>query len=272
VTARSRHALGEDRDQWADLRLPAGDAPPHGHPVAVLVHGGYWRSRWQAVLMDAMAADLTGRGLATWNVEYRRPDRHGWDATTADVAASLEALADLRAPLDLRRVVSLGHSAGGQLVTRLAADVAADPGARVRPVLTVSLAGVLDLVEGHRRGLGDGAVRQALGGTPDEVPAVYRASSPHERLPIGLPLAVVCGRGDDPDLVAISRTFAAAAQAAGDDVTFLAPFPESSHAPIVYPAALVAGRESAAAAAFLDHLSSPGARAVFEAQGFTVRP
>lgn len=220
-----RHRYGADADQWADLRLPAGPAPSTaGYPVAVLVHGGYWRSRWQADLMEPMAADLTGRGLATWNVEYRRPDRHGWDATTADVATALRELATVAAPgpadapLDLDRVVVLGHSAGGQLVTRLAADVAADAAAPVRPALTVSLAGVLDLLEGHRRWLGDGAVSQALGGTPDDVPDVYRASSPRARLPIGLPLAVVCGTEDDPDLVAISRAFAEAARAAGDDV------------------------------------------------------
>ena len=216
-----RHRYGPDPDQWADLRLPEGGPPPDGHPVAVLVHGGYWRSRWQADLMEPMAADLAARGLATWNVEYRRPDRHGWDATTADVAAALPALAAVAGsgvPLDLTRVVVLGHSAGGQLVTRLAADVATDPSAPVRPALTVSLAGVLDLLEGHRRWLGDGAVSQALGGSPDDVPGVYRASSPLARLPIGSPLAVVCGLDDDPHLLAMARAFARAARAAGDDV------------------------------------------------------
>jgi len=220
VSGPVTHVYGPDPDQHADLRLPAGPVPAGGWPVAVLVHGGYWRSRYRSDLMEPMAADLTARGLATWNVEYRRPDRHGWDATTADVAAALQTVGDagVAAPLDLGRVVVLGHSAGGQLVTRLAADVAADPGLRVRPALTVSLAGVLDLVEGHHRWLGDGAVQLGLGGTPDSVPDVYRASSPRERLPIGLPLAVVCGTRDDPDLVAISRSFAAAARAAGDDV------------------------------------------------------
>ncbi|GAA2725514.1 alpha/beta hydrolase [Cellulomonas aerilata] len=212
------HPYGPDPDQYADLRLPAGPTPPGGWPVAVLVHGGYWRSRYRADLMDPMAQDLTARGLATWNVEYRRPDRHGWDATTRDVAAALAALADLDTALDPARVVTLGHSAGGQLVARLAADAAADPAARVRPALTVSLAGVLDLVEGHRRRLGDGAVQLALGGTPDDVPDVYRASSPAARVPIGLPLAVVSAADDDPDLLATGRSFVAAATRAGDDV------------------------------------------------------
>ena len=47
-------------------------------------------------------------------------------------------------------------------------------------------------------------------------------------------------------------------------------FPADSHPPIVYPVALTASSKNADAKAFLDHLSSPEARAVFEGEGFTV--
>ena len=47
-------------------------------------------------------------------------------------------------------------------------------------------------------------------------------------------------------------------------------FPADSHPPIVYPVALTAGSAHPGAKAFLDYLSSPEARAVFEGQGFTV--
>jgi molybdate transport system substrate-binding protein len=46
-------------------------------------------------------------------------------------------------------------------------------------------------------------------------------------------------------------------------------FPESSHAPIVYPAARIAGRDSSAATAFLAFLHSGAARATWERYGFT---
>jgi len=49
-------------------------------------------------------------------------------------------------------------------------------------------------------------------------------------------------------------------------------FPETAHPPIVYPAALVAGAKGVAAAALLQHLRSPAALAIFEAQGFTPLP
>jgi len=47
-------------------------------------------------------------------------------------------------------------------------------------------------------------------------------------------------------------------------------FPESTHAPIVYPAALTK-IASPGAKAFLDFLDGPQARAIFEKAGFTIR-
>ncbi|SPF36520.1 molybdate transporter subunit; periplasmic-binding component of ABC superfamily [Syntrophobacter sp. SbD1] len=48
-------------------------------------------------------------------------------------------------------------------------------------------------------------------------------------------------------------------------------FPEQSHPPIIYPAALVAGNETQVAKSFLEFLKTPQARAVFEKYGFSVR-
>ncbi|CCG40954.1 molybdate ABC transporter substrate-binding protein [Magnetospirillum molischianum] len=47
-------------------------------------------------------------------------------------------------------------------------------------------------------------------------------------------------------------------------------FPESMHDPIVYPFALVAGKDSAAARSFLDFVRSPEAKGVFTRYGFKV--
>jgi molybdate transport system substrate-binding protein len=49
-------------------------------------------------------------------------------------------------------------------------------------------------------------------------------------------------------------------------------FPASSHPPIVYPLALIAGRASGAVARFYDHLLSAEAAEVFRAHGFLVPP
>ncbi len=58
--------------------------------------------------------------------------------------------------------------------------------------------------------------------------------------------------------------------AAEPGVTTVATFPDDSHAPIIYPAALTKDAKNADAKAFLDFLRSAKARTVFEKQGFTV--
>lgn len=55
---------------------------------------------------------------------------------------------------------------------------------------------------------------------------------------------------------------------AGDNVTVVGQFPETSHAPITYPAALLTGAADAADRAFFDALSADAADAKFAAQGF----
>ena len=211
-----RVRYGDHHEQHADLRVPDGPGP---HPAVALFHGGYWRSRWAADLMDALAIDLTARGYLTWNAEYRRPDEHGWAATTHDVAAAVRALAEVDGA-DPARIVLAGHSAGAQLALRAAADAVAGHAA-VRPILAVSLAGVLNLRLADDRGLSEGATAAALGGHRSECPDVYRWSSPIDRLPLGLAQLVVSAVHDDPNLLEMSREYHSTAQAFGDPVTYL---------------------------------------------------
>ena len=63
---------------------------------------------------------------------------------------------------------------------------------------------------------------------------------------------------------------ARAAREAGEAVHVAATFPPGTYGPVTYPVALV--RDTAGARAFLDTLASPGAAAVFAAQGFLMRP
>lgn len=57
---------------------------------------------------------------------------------------------------------------------------------------------------------------------------------------------------------------------AGDNVTVVGRFPAASHAPIIYPAALLTGAVDAADAAFFRALSEDAADAIFAAQGFKI--
>lgn len=217
--ALQRHRYGSHRHQFADLHLPA-EAAGGPLPVAVVVHGGFWRARYGLELMNALCADLTGRGWAAWNLEYRRLGRRsggGVPATLDDVAAAIDHLAALDAPLDLARVVSIGHSAGGQLA--LWAASRADP--RVRLAGAVGQAAVCDLERAAELQLGAGVVEAFCGGTPLVRRDAYRLASPAARLPLGVPQLLVHGEADDTVPSELSVRYAQAARAGGDEVTLV---------------------------------------------------
>jgi acetyl esterase/lipase len=206
-----RHAYGPHPDQHADLRLPQVPGP---HPVAVVLHGGFWRASFTSANTAALAFALSRAGLATWNVEYRRV---GSDAshreTLEDVAAACAALRDVPAPIEHEPCLAIGHSAGGQLALWLAGE-----GVVAR---AVALAGVCDLVAAAAAGLGDHAVPGFLGALPHEAPDRYARADPSQRLPTGRRLLLVHGDRDDRVPLGQSSAFHAAARAAGDECALL---------------------------------------------------
>lgn len=228
---------GEQPDQIADLRLPQDGYDPF--PVAVFLHGGFWRERWVRDTIEPLAIDLAQQGFATLNVEYRRAGATfpGWRQTAGDVAAAIDRLASLDRPLDLSRVVLVGHSAGAQLAAwaiRRRPDGTAT--AVVHPAALVLLAGMVDLDESARRGLGDTSnpTIAYLGGSPSERREEYASASPHALLPLGVPQVVVQGKRDSPDLVDMARTYAERARALGDAVTYLEP-DDGDHFTVITP-------------------------------------
>lgn len=215
---------GDGPDQHGVLRLPDGAGP---HPIVVLIHGGFWLARYDAGLMTPLAEDLVERGYATWNIEYRRVGNGGgWPSTFHDVAAATDHLADLATahPVDLDRLVAVGHSAGGHLATWLAARPALPtdaPGAH--PTVTigavVAQAGLLDLRAAAEQRLGGGSTQRLLGGGPEDVPERYDLTSPIERLPVGIPVVAIHGAADDLVPSEQTRSYVDAARAAGDVAT-----------------------------------------------------
>jgi acetyl esterase/lipase len=212
-----RHRYGSHFHQFGDLLVPEGDGP---FPVAVVLHGGFWRERFSLELMDDHARDLTRRGFAAWNVEYRRTGEvsgGGWPVTFEDAGAAIDALAGFDAPLDLDRVVAIGHSAGGHLA--LLAAGREDPAVRLAGV--VSQAGVHDLREADRLDLGEGATAEFMGGHADELADAYAAASPIERVPLGVPALLVHGEADERVPASMSTAYAQAARTADDEVELI---------------------------------------------------
>ena len=205
------HRFGADPSQVADLHLPPGAGP---HPVAVVLHGGHWSTRFGKLVCRPLARDLARRGFAAWNLEYRRvgPGRGGgggWPMTFEDVATGIDALGDVDAPLDLSRVVLLGHSAGGQLALWAASRPLLPPGAvgsapRVRASAVVALAPVTSLTRAGTSAL------QLMGAHPEMEPARWAQADPSQVGAPGVPVLVVHPTADATVSVRHSRAYAQA--------------------------------------------------------------
>lgn len=223
MVQRHRYEYGGDTSQWGELFLP--DLPNGGtdRGVVVVIHGGYWRSKYGAELGEPLAEDLAAHGMAAWNLEYRRAGNGGgWPHTFTDVLAGIDKLQELAAPhaLDLDRVVALGHSAGGHLAVWAAgrdrlprlglvgehSEVGArDDGVRLTGV--VSQSGLLDLAEAEKMHLSDGAVANFLGGPPSEFPGRYRYADPMAALPLDIPVYAVHATEDESVPLAMSTSY-----------------------------------------------------------------
>ena len=213
-----RLAYGSDENQFVDLRLPQGKGP---HALAIAIHGGYWRAKYDLGYMGHPCAALTGKGIATANLEYRRVGNAGggWPGTFADVRAAYQLLTQLSTKnvsknvpqyeFDVRRVVVMGHSAGGQLGLCLAAH-------EKGPMAVISLAGVVDLQRAYQLHLSNDAVVEFLGGTPTEVADHYREADPM-KLAIGARQWLVHGASDDVVPPAFSRDYVGAKQKMKED-------------------------------------------------------
>jgi acetyl esterase/lipase len=231
------YTYGDDANQYVDLYLPRGDGL---HPVAVLVHGGCWREKYSAKPLGGICRDLTEAGFAVWNVEYRRNGNGGgYPQTLLDVAEGADLLRSAVADhaLDLSRVVTMGHSAGGQLALWLAGR---ERIATTSPVYTanplavrgvVCLAGVIDLVKAVAQGLCDDSLPLLMGGLPNDVLEHYQSASPKELLPLRVRQIHIVG-DQDIEILANVRSYVEAAQVAGDEVT-LTIVPEAGHFELV---------------------------------------
>ncbi len=243
--ASTRIAYGNDSLQFGELRLPDGPGP---FPVAVVIHGGCWLSRYASVRNSAPLADaLAAAGVASWNIEYRRYDHPGggFPGTFRDVADGIDHVRFLARTyaLDTTRVVATGHSAGGHLALWLATRRNLDhasPLAGGSPMAlrgVVSIGGIADLREFYARQrstCGNPAVESLLGGHPDSVPARLREASPVERLPLRVPSIHIAGERDFIAPPAVREAFAAAARARGDSAVVIT-IPGDGHFEAITP-------------------------------------
>jgi acetyl esterase/lipase len=188
-------SYGPDVEQVADVRLPP--TFPSARPLLVVVHGGFWRPQIDRMHARPMTEALATAGWATVTPEYRRvPGRP--DLAVDDVHEAVRAIAG-RPEFAGRRVVLVGHSAGGHL----ALQAAATPEHPDAPAGVLALAPVADLRRAEILRLGDDAVPAFLGedaaGRPDLDPALLPT-------PAGA-VRIVHGTGDGVVPVEVSESY-----------------------------------------------------------------
>jgi acetyl esterase/lipase len=241
-----------DAKHRLDLYLPKTQAPPW--PVAVFVHGGFWRPfdrrMFQPLtgLHGCVGVALANRGVATAVLSYRqRPEAASIQDALDDLAHAVRYLIDNigREGGDPNRVYIVGHSAGGLFTALLGVEPehlanAGVPAGGVRGFAMLS--GPYDLA------------RLVAFAAPD-LAAKVRASASHEDIerysperhvrPGHPPILLLVGGDEDPSMIAEQRSMAAALGGVGGDVTAVE-IPGESHMDLVM------------------HLSQPGDRALSE--------
>lgn len=234
-----RLAYGEAPQQFGELWLPRGQGP---HPVVLMIHGGCWQSSLPGPELLAFQADaLRAAGVAVWSISYRRVGHEGGGhpGTFDDVARGTDRLRVLaqRYPLDLKRLVATGHSAGGHLALWAAARprIASGPLKAAAPLpipAVVAVAGIPDLAHASRNKLCGTSVDQLLGGAPTD--ARLQDTSPLALLPLGLPQTLMQGAQDRIVPPAASDDYGVRATALGDRVEVIT-LDDAGHFELIAP-------------------------------------
>ena len=200
-----RLTYGPDPNQFIDLRLPADKTK--SNPLLINIHGGFWRAKYSLEHAGHLCAAFTSLGFVTANLEYRRVGNEGgaWPGTFEDIRSAYKFLMQnaQKYHVDPQKVVTMGHSAGGQLALCLAAH---EPSLK----RVVSLAGVVDLEKAYQLHLSNDAVVEFLRGTPREVPDHYREANPMQLSITQARQRLIHGSADDTVPPQLSRDYVAA--------------------------------------------------------------
>lgn len=229
--ADHRIAYGPDPNHFVDFRVPRVKPPRTGYPLAINIHGGFWRARYDLTHAGHLCAALTTRGLLTANLEYRRVGNPGggWPGTFSDICQGCDFVIHHAQgyTIDPARIVIMGHSAGGQLALCLAAR-------RPQVKAVISLAGVVNLRRAHELHLSHDAVVEFLGGSPTEVPDRYREADPMRFSVKGVEQILFHGSADEIVPPEFSRDYAAHKNEEGEMVR-LVEIPGVGHDELIDP-------------------------------------
>ena len=177
TTANEKLVYGdENRElQFGLLWLPEYLASGETVPLVVLIHGGCWLNVFDIQHSYPLSSALAKAGYGVWSLEYRRTGDKGggWPGSFEDVKRGLAYIPRLKDyPLDLDKVVIIGHSAGGHLALLSAAE-------NQHVDAIIGLAAITDIVE-YSRGSNScqTATIEFMDGAYEVNPLAYQAANP----------------------------------------------------------------------------------------------
>lgn len=244
-TGQIRIPYGPDPLQVGDLWLPKQAGR---RPVVLMIHGGCWQSDIaDRSIMDWIAADLAGQGIAVWNIDYRGVDRPGggYPGTFLDVAAAADHLGQI-APtyqLDTRRVVAIGHSAGGHLALWLAGRPKLPRGSALkngRPtrIVAVVASGSLPDLEAAQQlpgnDCGRTGVPRLVGEPSGKRSDVFADTSASRLLPLGVRQILVNASQDRIAPPSLAARYIEQARKVGEKVDYVE-IPGAGHVELIAP-------------------------------------
>jgi acetyl esterase/lipase len=250
--ATHKIAYGNHADQYGELWLPT--ATTGLRPVVVLIHGGCWRADLPGPELVAFLADaLRQQGAAVWSITYRRVGTNvgtkadnfsPYPDTFKDVAAAADKLVELASKyqLDLRRVVTTGHSAGGHLAMWLAARPKLPQESALFSNTPLTITSVVGIAAMPDLQYAKAASAHACGAdtvdllinTKDRKDAAYLDTSITPLLPLGVPQVLVSGVYDAIVAPAQALRHRERAKAKGETVTLMT-IDDAGHFELIAP-------------------------------------
>ena len=239
----ARFVFGSDSaTQHADLRLPSSKMPPNGYPIIVFIHGGAWRSEWSKNHTEAFVEALTGQGFATWDLEFRRLGHRGggYPGTFEDIADGTDYLRVVAQsyPLDMDRVIAVGHSSGGHLALWLAGRHHLPDASSLYRDAPLALSGVISIA-----GVNDLELSYTLGDRTDVLTLTgvdslesgakrFAETNPARMLPFGVPQTLMIGDKDAQWRLSMTQRYAESAVSAGDSTRVMM-VPGANHIDVI---------------------------------------
>jgi acetyl esterase/lipase len=202
------------------------------YPAIVMIHGGGWQNgspNNNAEFSQYMAA----QGYSVVSIDYRFAPQHRFPAQLEDVRTAIAYIREHADELevDVNRMALMGRSAGAHLAMLAAYEPDAPPFQAV-----VNYYGPVNLTTGYQdppnpdpigsRGL----LRDFLGGTPAELPELYKQASPWNYVNHAVPPSLlIYGRRDHVVQSKFGRKLYGQLQKTGNQAIFLE-IPWAEHA------------------------------------------